>query len=194
MPLDEIVRLIATDTLQFQQETRRSIQYLENQLSQLQSYMRRLENAVDQKDDSTIPLGDGVNLENSEITEEHPLDEVIQQESLVFQQEAERFDDSSIDESDLLVTFVSLSVGSAKSQEIENKEILEAFHKFEEPIVEWPPVLDRSIYAFVEGEEVQLVINATDSPGISGDIRLKKSYTECKKSTSWILEERKGIG
>ncbi|KNH03838.1 hypothetical protein BRCH_03053 [Candidatus Burkholderia brachyanthoides] len=194
MPLDEIVRLIATDTLQFQQETRRSIQNLENQLSQLQSYMRRLENAVDQEDDSTIPLGDGVNLKDSEITEEHPLDEVIQKESVVFQQEAERFDESNIDESDLLVTFVSFPAGSAKSKEIEQKEIFEAFHKFEEPIVEWQPVLDRSIYAFVEGEEIQLVINATDSTGISGDMELKKSYTECKKSTSWILEERKGIG
>lgn len=80
MPLDEIVKSIATDTLKFQQETRKSIQNLEHQLSQLTSYMRRLEKVVDQEDDTAIPLGSGVNLKDSEITEEHPLDEVIQKE------------------------------------------------------------------------------------------------------------------
>lgn len=93
-----------------------------------------------------------------------------------------------------MVTNVSFPAGLAKSKEIEQKEIVEAFHKFEEPIVEWQPVLDCSIYAFVEGEEIQLMINAADLPGISGDMELKKAYNECRKSTSWILEERKGIG
>ena len=42
-PIEDIVKMLATNTLQFQQETRSSIQNLEKQMSQLATSMGKLE-------------------------------------------------------------------------------------------------------------------------------------------------------
>ena len=49
MPLEEIVKSLATNTQQFQQETKMSIQNMENQMNQLASVVSHLESQVWEK-------------------------------------------------------------------------------------------------------------------------------------------------
>ncbi|XP_031127562.1 uncharacterized protein LOC116029656 [Ipomoea triloba] len=152
MSLEDIVKSLATNTQQFQQqtqqfqqETRTSIQHLENQMSQLASTVSRLESqgklpsqtVLNPKQNaSAVTLRSGKELEEpTKVRSKHNRDEENEKEVHPTQNDQQLVKESP----DTLVIPPPFLSRLAKSKKVEEqKEILETFRKVEVNI----PLLD----------------------------------------------------
>ncbi|PIN09707.1 hypothetical protein CDL12_17709 [Handroanthus impetiginosus] len=139
MPLEEIVKSLAINTQQFQQETRESIQNLERQVSQLATLVNRLESqgklpsqtVVKPKQNvSAITLRNGKELkEPIKTATRNPLEKEAEREVIVPSSQPQKPDG---EKPSLIVVHPPFPERFAKSKkEEEDKEILETFRKVE---------------------------------------------------------------
>ncbi|XP_031249191.1 uncharacterized protein LOC116107025 [Pistacia vera] len=128
MSLEEIVKSLATNTQQFQQETRTRMQELENRMSQLASSMSKLE--------SQVTLRNGKELKEPS---KAARGEEIEKEVVAFQPQTDQPRGLDSEQPKALVTNPPFPTRLTKSKkEEEEKEILETFRKVEVKI----PLLD----------------------------------------------------
>lgn len=151
MSLEDIVKSLATNTQQFQQETKTSIHNLENQMSQLASTVNRLESQLSGKlpsqtivnpkqNASAITLRSGKELpEPSKKISEQAIEEELEKEGNVSQPRALEQPDFGEKSTQVVTPPPPFPSRLAKSKKQEQEqEILDTFRKVEVNI----PLLD----------------------------------------------------
>lgn len=182
--LQHQTRQPATDTQQFQSETRASLEKVGNQIGQLASSMRRLEAVYNfEEDESAIPLRSEEELQElDEITNEHLLEEEIQKD-IAHNHEIPKVSELNIDQPDVLVTKASFLAGLAKStDEHEEIELVEIIYNKEEKV---------TIEALCIIEEPKVNWQFLDD---YLKCSLLETPTKNKEPLNGFLHERKGIG
>ncbi|KAI3511713.1 hypothetical protein L1887_18870 [Cichorium endivia] len=141
MSLEEIVSNLAKNTISFQQETRSSIQNLEQQMTQLATSVNKLEGRLDSKlpaqtennpkhNASAITLRNGKEYESLKVTEEEPE---------LLTKQKDNMEGASTSRPEVMITpppFPSRLKNTKKERE--EQEIMETFRKVEVNI----PLLD----------------------------------------------------
>ncbi|XP_071925241.1 uncharacterized protein [Coffea arabica] len=151
MSFEDIVKSLATNTQQFQQETKTSIHNLENQMSQLASTVNRLESQLSEKlplqtivnpkqNASAITLRSGKELpEPSKRISEQAIEEELEKEGNVSQPRALEQPDFGEKSTQVVTPLPPFPSRLAKSKKQEQEqEILDTFRKVEVNI----PLLD----------------------------------------------------
>ncbi|GJS57233.1 uncharacterized protein Tco_0652017 [Tanacetum coccineum] len=148
MSLEDIVKTLATSTQQFQQDTKTTIQHLENQIGQLATSVNRLESQASGKLPSQTVNNpkqnvSAVTLRSGKVLEEQPLkpskrdlEKEIVKEGSTSQNDQPQETNSPQDEIKILPPFPGRFAKSKKQEQ--EKEILETFRKVEVNI----PLLD----------------------------------------------------